>query len=163
RALPAGRLLRMGPVEFAFRSRQEAAKVVDRLLPSAQYHEAAVVLAQKAPALAGEDAALRLLRSSLPARIFAGVADHPSVEVFSAGRRDEGRDLIAAATDIVAGHRVDLLGYKAIPLNDPIDWHLDWISGRRSPFLHWSLIDPLDRSTVGDSKVVWELNRHQWI
>src|SRR4029077_14684511 len=34
---------------------------------------------------------------------------------------------------------------------------------RRSPLLHWSQIDPLDPALVGDSKVVWELNRHQWI
>jgi hypothetical protein len=30
------------------------------------------------------------------------------------------------------------------------------------PRVHWSRIDPLDRAQVGDSKVVWELNRHQW-
>jgi len=34
---------------------------------------------------------------------------------------------------------------------------------RRSPLVHWSRIDPLDPALVGDSKIVWELNRHQWI
>jgi hypothetical protein len=29
--------------------------------------------------------------------------------------------------------------------------------------VHWSRIDPLDPAMVGDSKVTWELNRHQWL
>jgi hypothetical protein len=29
--------------------------------------------------------------------------------------------------------------------------------------VHWSQIDPLDTDTVGDSKVIWELSRHQWL
>ena len=32
-----------------------------------------------------------------------------------------------------------------------------------APRVHWSRLDPLDPATVGDSKVVWELNRHQWL
>lgn len=44
-----------------------------------------------------------------------------------------------------------------------IDWHWDPISCRRAPLLHWSRLDPLDPNQVGDSKVVWELNRHQWL
>jgi hypothetical protein len=37
------------------------------------------------------------------------------------------------------------------------------IANCRSPWRHWSQIDPLNTSEVGDSKVVWELNRHQWL
>src|SRR5206468_3292666 len=48
-------------------------------------------------------------------------------------------------------------------LGDPVEWNLDPISGRRAPRVHWSLIEPLDHATNGDSKVVWELNRHQWM
>jgi hypothetical protein len=44
-----------------------------------------------------------------------------------------------------------------------VDWHLDPVSSRRAPLVHWSRLDPLDSQIVGDSKVVWELNRHQWI
>ena len=44
-----------------------------------------------------------------------------------------------------------------------MDWALDPVSGCRAPSLHWSLLDPLDLQSVGDSKVVWELNRHQWM
>ena len=72
-------------------------------------------------------------------------------------------DLIAAATDIVAGQRLDLLGYRGLSFGDPIDWHLDPVWSRHSPRVHWSQIDTLDPAVVGDSKVVWELNRHQWV
>ncbi len=34
---------------------------------------------------------------------------------------------------------------------------------RQAPLRHWTRLDPLDVATVGDSKVVWELNRHQWL
>ena len=50
-----------------------------------------------------------------------------------------------------------------LQLDDPIDWHRDLVSGKQAPQVHWSEIDPLDPEKVGDSKVVWELNRHQWV
>jgi len=59
--------------------------------------------------------------------------------------------------------RFDFLGYGKLHYGWPVDWHYDPVSGRRSPRLHWSLIDPLDASAIGDSKVIWELNRHQWL
>src|SRR5262249_51395359 len=46
---------------------------------------------------------------------------------------------------------------------EPIDWHRDAVSGHQAPLVHWSRIDPLDQDSVGDSKVTWELNRHQWL
>src|SRR5262249_50375611 len=46
---------------------------------------------------------------------------------------------------------------------DPIDWHLDPTSGRRAPLDHWSRIDHLDAARIGDVKVIWELNRCQWL
>jgi hypothetical protein len=56
-----------------------------------------------------------------------------------------------------------LLGYRDLPLPSPVEWDLDLVSGRRAPRAHWSRIDPLDPAGVGDSKVIWELNRHQWL
>jgi hypothetical protein len=48
-------------------------------------------------------------------------------------------------------------------MGDNIDWHRDAVSGNRAPLVHWSRINPLDADAVGDSKVTWELNRHQWL
>ena len=70
--------------------------------------------------------------------------------------------LVASAEACLAG-RFDLLGYEGLSFGEPMDWHLDPVSGRRAPLAHWSRIDPLDVEVVGDSKVIWELNRHQWL
>ena len=60
-------------------------------------------------------------------------------------------------------NRFDLLGYQTLWFGDPIDWHLDPVWSRRAPRVHWTQLNPLDPAEVGDSKVVWELNRHQWV
>src|SRR5207248_46752 len=98
-----------------------------------------------------------------PSRFFAGVDETSAIGILQQRLPDECNDLITAATDIVAARRVDLLGHRMLKLDDPIDWHRDPVSGRRSPLVHWSGINTLDPDLVGDSKVVWELNRHQWV
>lgn len=70
--------------------------------------------------------------------------------------------LVESAEALLRG-RFDLLGYRDLSFGDPVDWHLDPLTGRRAPRIHWSRIDPLDPDAVGDGKVVWELNRHQWL
>lgn len=74
---------------------------------------------------------------------------------------DAKLNLLAKADRIVDG-RFDLLGFHDLKFGDPIDWHLEPLSGRRSPLLHWSHIDELDATQSGDKKIVWELNRHQY-
>lgn len=59
--------------------------------------------------------------------------------------------------------KFDLLGYTALDFGTPIDWHLDPVAGVRAPLAHWSRIPYLDPRVAGDHKVVWELNRHQWL
>jgi hypothetical protein len=55
----------------------------------------------------------------------------------------------------------DLLGYRDVAVSNPPDWHADVISGRRAPSLHWTQVPHLDPA-VGDHKVTWEINRHQY-
>ena len=55
----------------------------------------------------------------------------------------------------------DLLGHRNVSFGDPIDWHRDPRSGIRAPMRHWSRIQYLDPTTVGDYKLLWEVNRHQ--
>ena len=61
----------------------------------------------------------------------------------------------------ICQHRFDLLGYEGIDYGPKIDWHLDAIHGKRAPRKPWYQIPYLDFGVVGDSKVTWELNRHQ--
>ncbi len=59
--------------------------------------------------------------------------------------------------------RVSLLGYDDLAVGDPPRWHCEALSGRLAPRRHWSRIDHLDVSRVGDHKILWELNRHQYL
>ena len=67
---------------------------------------------------------------------------------------------IEKAEKIVAG-KFDLLGYENLDFGAEIDWHLEPLSGKRSPQKHWKQFDELDAEETGDKKIVWELNRHQ--
>jgi hypothetical protein len=91
-----------------------------------------------------------------PRRFFAGTSERLELAPGDA-------DAILSDADRLCAGVFDLLGFSALCFGDPIDWHLDPVSGRRAPVKHWSRIDFLDPEAVGDSKVIWELNRHQWM
>jgi hypothetical protein len=113
----------------------------------------------------GRDAALAGLaafRRSAVERFFAGAGDPRLPALLDAGL-PEHRSHTLAAADALRERSFSLLGHRALFLDEPIDWHRDAVSGRKAPFVHWSRIDPLDQEHVGDSKVTWELNRHQWL
>lgn len=69
-------------------------------------------------------------------------------------------DILHRADQIVQ-HRFDLLGYRDLAYGSPIDWHSDRVHKKRAPNRIWYRIQYLDFAEVGDSKVTWELNRHQ--
>jgi heparinase II/III-like protein len=85
-----------------------------------------------------------------------------TVDEFRKRWPDASEELIARATRIGNGH-FDLLGFQHLSFGDPIDWHLEPLAGKRSPLVHWSRIDYLDAETFGDKKIIWELNRHQFL
>lgn len=68
--------------------------------------------------------------------------------------------LLARANAISQG-TFDLLSHRALEFGIPPDWHLEPVSSRRAPFVHWSRIDFLDERVAGDKKIIWELNRCQ--
>jgi hypothetical protein len=154
----ARRVAGMGLAEIGCRTRQASAKWIDRL--QARVVAPADVLRRHAPSLADPDAALQALRNELPRRFFAGVSPD-GIAMIREQFPEARRALLSQAERVLSGH-FDLLGYQHLSFGDPIDWHLDPVHGRRAPRLHWSAIDPLDPALVGDSKVVWELSRHQW-
>ena len=159
---PLQRIREMSLTEIAVRGQQQATKLIERLAPAASYgpHTA---LADRAPALASPEAALHWLLETAPRRFFAGLEDGAAIQTLRQRMPEDCSDLVNAATDIVVGRRFDLLGYRGLSFGDPIDWHLDPVWMRQSPRIHWSQINTLDPTVVGDSKVVWELNRHQWV
>ncbi len=68
---------------------------------------------------------------------------------------------IVARADRICEHRFDLLGYKDVDYGEQIDWQADRVHGKRAPRKPGFQIHYLDFAEVGDSKVTWELNRHQ--
>ncbi|HKW34575.1 MAG TPA: alginate lyase family protein [Candidatus Acidoferrum sp.] len=68
---------------------------------------------------------------------------------------------IVERAEEICRHRFDLLGYEGVAYGSEIDWHLDAVHGKRAPMRPWFRVPYLDFVQVGDSKVTWELNRHQ--
>ena len=73
---------------------------------------------------------------------------------------DVAADIVQRA-ERICEHRFDLLGYEGLDYGTEIDWHLDVVHGKRAPRRPWFKIRYLDFAEVGDSKVTWELSRHQ--
>ena len=164
RGTPAlNRIRAMSLTEIAYRSQQEASKWLERVAKTGSANTPQALLADRAPALADPDVALKILREVAPRRFFKGLQHPETIATLGARLPDDCRDLVTAATDTMVTGRFDLLGYRQLSFGDPIDWRLDPVWGRQSPLVHWSQIDPLDPAVVGDSKIVWELNRHQWM
>ena len=69
---------------------------------------------------------------------------------------------ILETADLIAEGTFNLLGLRKLKLGNKIDWHLEPISGKRTPLRHWSQLNYLDATVAGDKKIIWELNRHQY-
>ena len=140
------RLLSMRPAELMVRSRQELSKWRERTFRP-----------PRSPALP-----LPRLTPLAAQRFFPGAMDDLSPKTM-AQRMPEARYRTLDAAQTLLEGRFDLLAYRGLRFGEPLDWHLDPVNGVRAPLTHWSRLDPLDASIVGDSKVTWELNRHQWL
>ena len=92
---------------------------------------------------------------------FAGVRDGSSAAQLRTPRWSGELSRLLSAADAVLNGTFDLLGHRGLSFGSPIDWHLDPVSGKRAPRIHWSRIPYLDAERIGDHKVIWEINRHQ--
>lgn len=70
-------------------------------------------------------------------------------------------EIVSNANKILK-NRFDLLGFCDLNFGTEVDWHLEPLSNKRTPSIHWSRIDFLDTDLAGDKKIIWELNRHQY-
>jgi Heparinase II/III N-terminus/Heparinase II/III-like protein len=99
--------------------------------------------------------------SEFHARFFFSPTDLPGIMNLLAARLPREAAAIVRQAESICRHRFDLLGYERLEYGAEIDWHLDAASGKRAPRRPWYQIRYLDFDEVGDSKVTWELNRHQ--
>jgi hypothetical protein len=140
------RLIRMDRAELRDRVRQQLAKRQDAMLAWAG-HDFVRESGEPIAGTVGDfffpqdsvDSILALLRLRFP-----GEAER-----------------IVRQADQICGHHFDLLGYTDLHYGSPIDWHLDAVHGKRAPRKSFYKVRYLDYAEVGDSKVTWELNRHQ--
>src|ERR1700680_3091051 len=149
------RLLHMGLPELACRSRQEAFKWVERIHSSADVNS--IRLTRR---VVHRESLSRFLRNAAEC-FFPGPLDSRLPGALALAAPDHYKDVPTTADKLLRG-TFDLLGYRDLDFGKPPDWHLDPVSGCQAPFVHWTRLDPLDYTVVGDSKVIWELNRHQW-
>src|SRR5262245_58449926 len=145
------RLLGMSLPEVIGRSRQAASKRLERL--------GLLGHGERFIGSGHDPAATSLLDTS---RFFAGVGNH-DVSALLDREVPGARVRLVASADAMLEGRLRLLGHADLHVGDPVDLHRDPTTGLRASFVHWSQLNPLDPEMVGDSKVVWELNRHQWL
>lgn len=143
------RALAMSPKELAYRFRQRAAALLDfgRYKSGASFEPR---LTGNAPT--GEEA-----------HFFFSAAEIPRLCALLRQRFPAASEEIIRRAEHICQHRFDLLGYKDLDYGAEIDWHADRIHGKRAPIKPWFQIRYLDFEQVGDSKITWELNRHQWM
>jgi hypothetical protein len=142
----ADRLAQMDRAELRFRARQELAKRQDAVLALVRFDFAKRAQLSDQSARRNfffgpndVDARLDLLRQRLPGQV---------------------KNIIEQAENI-RRHRFNLLGYSDLAYGWPIDWQLDLVHAKRAPRKMFYRVSYLDFEEVGDSKIIWELNRHQ--
>jgi hypothetical protein len=68
---------------------------------------------------------------------------------------------LRAEGDALCEHRFRIFAYPEVSCGAEVPWRRDLVSGVESGLEHYARIPYLDFTRVGDSKVTWELNRHQ--
>ena len=140
------RLTSMGAEELSSRLRQEIAKKLDGLglfLPSFKSLPVANL---------AHTGRFFFDREDIPQRIRL-IREH--IPCFEENILDQAEQIL--------NHRFSLLGYETLDYGRDIDWQLDIVNGKRAPLKPWPKIGYLDFHQVGDSKVTWELSRHQFL
>ena len=132
-------------------------------LPTDQGFFHLLAVDQTTAELKSADGLLEHFRTRTAPNFFSGVSDRESTVLnLRAGWPQAERQIVEKADRIIAG-KFDLLGLRDLSFSDPIDWQLEPISGKRAPLLHWSRLNYLDAGVIGDKKIVWELNRQQYL
>jgi len=102
------------------------------------------------------------LRSRNEPRFFVSFAKREQTLAEFRRRWPEAEREIVEVANRIAEGTFDLLGLRGLKLGEKVDWHLEPISGKRTPLVHWSQLNYLDATIAGDKKITWELNRHQY-
>jgi hypothetical protein len=96
--------------------------------------------------------------------LLAGAGADPGAIARAVARWDpETRAGLTERSDAAERGVIALLGCEPLWVGNPPRWHREALSGTEAPRRHWSRIDHLDTAVAGDHKILWELNRHQYL
>lgn len=161
------KIIGSSPGEIADRGKQKASALAERYGLSSSFKRLNVLDYLKQATLGGlgatEEEYLDHFLSRTGPQFYRSFDDRK--ETIAALRKispsDEER-IIRQADDVCDGF-FDLLGHKRLCFGGAVpDWHLDPLSGIHPPQVHWSKIPHEDPAVTGDTKIIWELNRHQY-
>jgi hypothetical protein len=142
----ADRIKKMEGAELRFRLRQELNKRQDRLRSTLRADFAS---------------GTRLPGDAKRGNFFFGPEDvNGRLKLLQLRFPDFTKQTVERAEKILK-HRFDLLGFTDLAYGSPIDWHMDLVNAKRAPRRIFYQVGYLDFQEVGDSKIIWELNRHQ--
>lgn len=110
------------------------------------------------PRFAGQNSSAII---SHTAQFFFSSIDVPELIAELKKRFPSDAELAIRYAERICKHEFDLLGFQRLSYGSRIDWHLDPVHAKRAPLKPWFEIRYLDFEEVGDSKIIWELNRHQ--
>lgn len=140
------------PTELAFRGRQAASRGL----------EIVELMLGRSPTY--EDRAFGELNIQQTFQSIRGPISSPRAIATAIGSADV--QFLEAARRLVVDLRrgsVSLLGHGPLFVGNPPQWHREPVRDVEVPRRHWSKIDHLNVSQVGDHKVLWELNRLQYL
>jgi hypothetical protein len=99
-----------------------------------------------------------------PARFVLDPASARPLRTLVTARWPQAAADARARADRILERRYDLLGYRDVRYARPdgaVNWHADPVHGRQAPRIFHADVPYLDPA-VGDHKVIWEINRHQY-
>src|SRR5215207_6006379 len=108
------------------------------------------------------EALVKHLRTRVEPHFFASFASKTETLSELRSRWPNAEPETLSAADRISEGKFSLLGLRDLNLGKDIDWHLEPMSGKRTPLRHWSQLNYLDAQLAGDKKITWELNRHQY-
>lgn len=132
-------------------------------LPTDQNFFALLDRSEASPQLRSADELLTHFRSRTEPSFFSSFSDRESTVAALRTRWPQAENRLIEKADRLLVGRFDLLGLRNLYFGSPIDWQLEPVSGKRAPLVHWSRLNYLDANVIGDKKIVWELNRHQYL